>query len=166
LPISVLAVDTDTSLLYIDLSKEELVLGGSSFAQILNKVGEESPNVSDAAYFGTAFNAIQQLIKEKKILSGHDISAGGLITALLEMNFANENGGLKVNLDSIDEQDLIRLLFSENPGLIIQVKDLAAAEAQFKKSNIDFHVIGQPIAERHLNIAHNGQVFNFDIDRL
>src|SRR5690554_3838014 len=40
----VLAVDTDTSLLYIDLSKEKLVLGGSSFAQVLNKVGEESPN--------------------------------------------------------------------------------------------------------------------------
>src|SRR5690606_18885873 len=79
----VLAVDTDTSLLYIDLSKEKLVLGGSSFAQVLNKVGEESPNVSDATYFGTVFNAIQQLIKEKKILSGHDISAGGLITALL-----------------------------------------------------------------------------------
>src|SRR5699024_4865073 len=119
-----------------------------------------------AAYFGTVFNAIQQLIKDKQILAGHDISAGGLITALLEMNFANENGGLKVNLDSINEQDIIRLLFSENPGLIIQVKDIASAEARFKKSYIDFHVIGHPIEERHLNIAHNGQVFNFDIDRL
>src|SRR5690606_4745083 len=162
----VLAVDTDTSLLYIDLSKEKLVLGGSSFAQVLNKVGEESPNVSDATYFGTVFNAIQQLIKEKKILSGHDISAGGLITALLEMNFANENGGLKVNLDSINEQDLIRLLFSENPGVIIQVKELAAVEVLLKESNIDFHVIGHPTDERTLNITHNGQVFNFDIDTL
>lgn len=162
----VLSTDKDTSILYIDLSRDKLVLGGSSFAQILNKVGEESPNVKDVAYFGSVFNAIQQLIKEEKILAGHDISAGGLVTALLEMNFANEDGGLNVNLDSIKEQDLIKLLFSENPGLIIQVKDLAAAEARFKKDNIDFHVIGQPIAERHLKIAHNGQVMNFDIDSL
>ena len=162
----VLVPDSNTTILYLDLSKDSYALGGSSFAQILNKVGERSPDIKDATYFGTVFNAIQALVEEEKILAGHDISAGGLITALLEMNFANEKGGLNINLDSIQEQSLVKLLFSENPGLLIQIKDLAAVEAQFKSLNIDFHVIGNPTEGRTLNITHNGQAVDFDINAL
>ena len=97
--------------------------GGSSFAQILNRLGDEVPTVNDPAYFAEVFNTIQDLIAKGKILSGHDISAGGMITTLLEMCFSNTAGGITVNLSALDEKDTVKILFSQNPGIIIQVKD-------------------------------------------
>lgn len=162
----VLADVADSTIMYIDLSKEGYSLGGSSFAQILNKVGEKAPAVSDADYFSTVFNAVQTLLLENKILAGHDISAGGMITALLEMNFANAKGGLATDLQGLGEEDIIKLLFSENPGLLIQIKDRTTVESLFQQEGIAYHVIGRPIAERYLTVAHQDSIYRFDIDAL
>ncbi len=114
----------DTSLLYIDMSSDTFKPGGSSFAQILEQTWEMNvPTVKDPSYFGEVFNTIQDLIMDEKILSGHDISAGGMLTTLLEMCFSNSSGGLTVNLSAIGEEDTIKILFSQNPGIIIQVKE-------------------------------------------
>ncbi|MBN2237398.1 MAG: phosphoribosylformylglycinamidine synthase, partial [Bacteroidales bacterium] len=152
----VLKLDLASELLYIDLSFESKKLGGSSFSQIRNQLGKETPGVRDAKKFKLAFNAIQELIEEKLILAGHDISAGGLITALLEMNFANVEGGLKLNLDSLKENDLIKLLFSENPGVLIQVEDVAKVQNKFSQIGIDCISLGKPSNERTILIEHNG----------
>ncbi|WP_339902269.1 phosphoribosylformylglycinamidine synthase, partial [uncultured Cyclobacterium sp.] len=120
-----LKASPESTLLYIDLSKDEAKLGGSSFAQSLNKIGNEVPNIKDAAYFKSAFATIQELIKEDKVLAGHDISSGGLITTLLEMCFPDQNRGLDIHTSNLKEKDLIKALFAENPGLVIQVKDAA-----------------------------------------
>src|SRR5690606_23542687 len=82
---------TAVSIYYINLSKDDFKLGGSSFAQILNKIGDEVPTIIDAVYFKKAFNVIQQLILEDEIAAGHDIGSGGLITTLLEMCFSGYN---------------------------------------------------------------------------
>ncbi len=71
-----------SKLIYIDFSGDSKKLGGSSFAQILNLLGDEVPTIKDDAYFVTAFEAMQQLIKSDLVVAGHDISEGGLITAL------------------------------------------------------------------------------------
>ena len=96
----VIVNDTDTSLLYIDMSSDDYKPGGSSFAQILNRLGSEIPTVKDFTYFAEVFNTVQNLIQNDKILSGHDISAGGMMTTLLEMCFSNISGGITVNLTS------------------------------------------------------------------
>ena len=105
---------------HIDFSFDKLKLGGSAFAQSLGKVGDEVPCVQDAEYFRDAFLAVQELINKGLILAGHDISAGGLITTLLEMCFANVEGGMEINLDKMKEQDLIKILFAENPGITLE----------------------------------------------
>ncbi len=105
-------------------STDDFELGGSSFAQSINGIGTNAPDVKDAAYFKTVFNTIQQLINENLVLAGHDISAGGLITALLEMNFANCEFGLDITLDNLSQTDLIRLLFSEKPSVLIQLEQI------------------------------------------
>ena len=58
-------------------------------------------------------------------MAGHDVSAGGLITTLLEMTFANTTGGMHVNLHDImqENDDIIKMLFAENPGVVIQISD-------------------------------------------
>ena len=152
-----------TKLIYIDFSKSSYELGGSSFAQTLNKIGHKTPDVVDAQYFKTAFNAVQKLIEENIVLAGHDISAGGMITTLLEMNFANYEMGMCVDLSSVKENDIIKLLFSEIPGVIIQVEDFEKAEAILRERNIDYLSIGEVIKERNLNILHKQSRFSFDI---
>jgi phosphoribosylformylglycinamidine synthase len=158
--------DPYTSLLYIDMSRDEFKPGGSSFAQILNRLGDEAPTVKDPAYFAEVFNTIQYLIINRKIISGHDISAGGIFTTLLEMCFSNTNGGITVNLSAIDEIDTLKILFSQNPGIIIQVKDENEVAEILLENGISYYSIGHPINERTLFITNNDKTITFDIDHL
>uniref|UniRef100_UPI003562E2FD phosphoribosylformylglycinamidine synthase n=1 Tax=Lutibacter sp. TaxID=1925666 RepID=UPI003562E2FD len=110
------------SIYYINLSQDDFKLGGSSFAQTLNKIGNSAPTIKDAVFFKNAFNTIQELILEDQILAGHDIGSGGLITTLLEMCFADVNLGAKIDFSVFEEKDIIKYLFSENIGIVFQAK--------------------------------------------
>lgn len=155
-----------TSIYHIDFSFDQLQLGGSALAQTLNKIGERTPNVTDSEYFVDAFEAIQELIKKDLVLAGHDISAGGLITALLEMCFANTKGGLDVTLDDLVEMDLVKILFSENPGVLIQVENCSEVEKILKDEGIGFAKIATVTDGRSIQISKGGKKHNFDIDAL
>lgn len=158
--------DPYTSLLYIDFSRDRMKAGGSSFAQILNGPGDEAPNVNDPEYFRETFNAVQELIEKEQILSGHDISAGGMITTLLEMCFSNTEGGISVNLSAINEEDSVWLLFSQNPGIIIQVKDELEVAEYLLERGISYYSVGHPVNERSLLITNNEDNYCFDIDAM
>ena len=162
----VLQNDPYTSLLYIDMSRDSFKIGGSSFAQIINRLGTEAPTVKDPAYFGEVFNTIQELLLAGKIISGHDISAGGMITTLLEMCFSNSSGGISVNLSAIGEEDIIKLLFSQNPGIIIQIKDENDVADFLLEHGISYFSIGHPIFERSVIVSMNDETYNFDINKL
>jgi phosphoribosylformylglycinamidine synthase len=162
----VLVNDSNTAIYHVDFSFDALKLGGSALAQSINKIGDEVPTVQNAEYFGDAFEAIQDLIKKGLILAGHDISAGGMITALLEMCFANTEGGLNVMLKDIPEPDLSKVLFAENPGVLIQVKDTALVEKMLQDAGVGFAKIAKPIVDRKLNISKDDKHLSFDIDHL
>ncbi len=149
---------------YINLSNDEYQLGGSSFAQILNKIGTATPDVKDAAQLKNTFNVMQSLIKDEKISAGHDIGSGGLITTLLELCFADRNLGANLDLTALAEKDSIKLLFSENIGLVFQAD--ASVEKVFESNNIQFHKIGEVTAEASLILKNYDEQFNFDIDHL
>ena len=129
------------SIYYINLSQDEFKLGGSSFAQTQNKIGAETPTIKDAAFFKKAFNAVQNLIKDRQILAGHDIGSGGLITTLLEMCFADNHLGAKIDFSTLEENDLVKILFAENIGLVLQAKDDAAFEKALE--GIEIFKIGE-----------------------
>ena len=162
----VLVKDTDTSLIYVDLSFDSHKLGGSSFAQVVNKLGDETPTVTDTDYFKSGIEAIQSLIKDNLILAGHDISAGGMVTTLLDMCFANNSHGLKIDLSGIAEDDLVKILFAENPGVLIQVKNVGKVTAFLEKKELGYDVIGSPVEERKLSITKGNQKLAFDIDEM
>ncbi len=164
----VLVNDKDASIYHIDFSFDELRLGGSAFAQSLNKVGDDVPTVKDADYFCDAFNAVQELIKRDWIMAGHDVSAGGLITTLLEMTFANTRGGLHINLHDFNNDDIVKMLFAENPGVVIQVSDKHKEEFKkfMDKSAVGYAKIGYTIDERKIIMKKNDWVHEFDIDAL
>jgi phosphoribosylformylglycinamidine synthase len=140
------------SIYYINLSQDEFKLGGSSFAQTQNKIGTETPTIKDAAFFKKAFNAVQELIKERQILAGHDIGSGGLITTLLEMCFADNHLGAKIDFSSLEENDLVKILFAENIGLVLQAKDDATFEKAF--DGIEIFKIGEVQHSESLTIEN------------
>ena len=153
---------------HIDFSFDTLQLGGSAFAQSLNKVGSDVPTVKNPEYFRDAFLAIQQLVNEGLIMAGHDISAGGLITTLLEMCFANTEGGMEITLDKFQDTDIVKCLFAENPGVIIQVsdKDAPAVKKILDDAGVGYLKIGVPSEERHILVNKDSVTYQFGIDHL
>ncbi len=151
---------TESEILYVDMSRCDFELGGSSFAQVIDGVGDKTPSVADPEYFGRAFNAVQGLIKEGQVLAGHDVSAGGLVTALLEMTFADNKTGIDVDLSELSgasarlggKSDLTKLLFSEKPALLLQVLNSAKIQAELAKQNVDSYVIGGINLKRRFSI--------------
>ena len=172
--------DKHASLYHIDFSFDEQRLGGSAFAQSLGKVGSDVPTVKSAEYFADAFNAVQELINRGWVMAGHDISAGGLITTLLEMCFANTKGGMNINLHDICvDGDIVKALFSENPGVVIEISD--EHKLEFKKfmeeCGVGFAKIGYPVENsREIKVVwqegrgdaptYEKKEQTFDIDRL
>ena len=153
---------------HIDFSFDQLRLGGSAFAQSLNKVGDDVPTVQNPEYFRDAFLAVQELVNKGLILAGHDISAGGLITTLLEMCFANTEGGMEINLDKIKCDDIVKILFAENPGVVIQVADKHKAEVKkiLEDAGVGYVKIGVPTEERHILATLHDATYQFGIDYL
>lgn len=162
----VLAYIKGTYVYYIDFSFDTFKLGGSAFAQTLSKVGEEVPTVKDSEYFKNAFAAVQELVNRGLIIAGHDVSAGGLVTAMLEMCFANPEGGLEARLDKLHHTDLIKILFAENPGILIQVKHHHLVEKVLNDYGLGFAIVARPIEERKLIIEKDEFKQEFDINEL
>ena len=165
----VMVNDKNSSLYHIDFSFDTQRLGGSAFAQSLGKVGDDVPTVANAEYFADCFEAVQELINRGWIMAGHDISAGGLITTLLEMTFANTHGGMHINLHDIADDDIVKLLFAENPGVVIQVSDEHKQElrAFLEDAGIGYAKIGYPTPDsRTIVIKKDDYQHTFDIDAL
>ena len=146
---------------YINLSFDDYKLGGSSFSQTLNKIGSETPVIKDSTKFKESFNLVQNLISNNKILSGHDISSGGLITCLLEMCFSSNKIGIDINLTHLGCEDSTKLLFSENAGIIIQSeKNL---QKEFSSINVECLKIGKTNKDGILNIKNFENNFSFNV---
>ncbi len=148
---------------YLNLSQDSFKLGGSSFYQTLNKVGNETPTIKNADFFKKAFNTLQDLIKERKIKAGHDIGSGGLITTLLEMCFADVNLGANFDLSSINENDTTKLLFSENIAVVFQAD--AEVEATFKANGVAIFNIGTVTNSNTVSITNFNDTYNFDVSK-
>ena len=146
---------------YINISQDAYKLGGSSFNQTLNALGNEAPDVTNASYLKKTFNTIQQLIKEDKIKAGHDIASGGFITTLLEMCFADVNLGADFNISELNEEDTIKVLFSENAGIVFQAD--ASVETVFEEMGITVFNIGTANNSGKVTIKNNEETFSFDV---
>ncbi|SDS65238.1 phosphoribosylformylglycinamidine synthase [Formosa sp. Hel1_31_208] len=149
---------------YINISQDGFKLGGSSFNQTLNTIGNEAPDVKNAAFLKNTFNTIQQLIKNDKISAGHDVASGGLITTLLEMCFADRNLGANFDISSLNEDDSIKVLFAENAGLVFQAD--ASVESILLQNNIEFFNIGTVNNSEKVSIKNQEDTFSFDVSEM
>ena len=150
---------------YINISQDTYKLGGSAFGQVLNKIGTDTPNVQSATYVKTVFNTLQELIHNNKIVAGHDVASGGLITTLLELCFSDTNLGADLDLSALNEADSIKLLFSENSGIVFQAVDASVA-AELSKASIDFHELGSVTHRPVLNIKNAADSYSLNVSEL
>ncbi|MQP52337.1 MULTISPECIES: phosphoribosylformylglycinamidine synthase [unclassified Flavobacterium] len=158
---------------YINLSQDSFKLGGSSFAQVLNKIGNDVPTIQNSEFFKKAFNVLQDLIKDRKIKAGHDIGSGGLITTLLEMCFSPltpeggiphfEETGMTLNFDCFEEKDLVKILFSENIGVVVQPANNEEFEKQLTQKQVEFFNLGTVTTNGNLEIISEASVLNLDV---
>ncbi len=155
-----------SEILYIDLSNDTRKLGGSSFGQIVNGLGDDCPDICDSEYFAKAFNAIQDLIGDEAILAGHDISSGGFITTLLEMTFANNELGASIDLSALNEADMAKALFFENPGLVIQVEDADSVMEKLLEAGVNAISIGSLDKAGLLSIKNGAETLDLAIPAL
>ncbi|CAD5219881.1 unnamed protein product [Bursaphelenchus xylophilus] len=152
---------THLILVHMNSKQHNHRMGGSALAQTLKQIGTESPDIGDPKYFKKCFNAIQNLVNEKLILAGHDISDGGLLTTVLEMAFAG-NCGLELDFN-FTSKNFIEELFNEEVGVVFEVdeQNLAAVSEQLKKSEISFDNIGKALpvygSDAHVTIAVKGE---------
>ncbi len=156
---------SDSSLIYVRFSNKPMAIGGSSFAQANAFIGNEAPD-TDPDTVVKAFNGIQELIQQNLILAGHDVSAGGLITTLLEMNFPNSSGGMAINLDELTETDITKLLFSENPAVVIQTQRPDNVLNLLKLHGVEATVIGITTNKRTISLRKDDWNLDLSIDHL
>ena len=150
------------SIYYINISQDEFKLGGSSFGQIVNKIGNETPTVKSAAYVTNVFNTLQGFIVDEQIVAGHDVASGGLITTLLELCFANIETGADLDLTNLGEEDCIKMLFAENAAVVIQATD-DSIESTFKENGINAIKIGTVIEGDRLNIKNHTMNYSLSV---
>lgn len=116
-----LQVQSETTLLLVDLGRGKNRLGGSALAQVYGQIGDIVPDIDDPQDLKAFFQLIQELLASKTLLAYHDRSDGGLLCTLAEMAFAG-HCGLKVDLSSLTGTGLAKL-FNEEAGAVLQVDD-------------------------------------------
>ncbi len=152
----------ESHLVYIDFSSSEIALGGSSFSQILNKIGGTTPDIANIDYLKKCFDAVQELILREMVLAGHDIGSGGLVTSLLEMAFPTEDLGLSIDLSALGD-DPVKVLFNENPAVVIQVEDLEGTQSLLNGKDINYQVIGTALRQPSADITIGQYQYSFNI---
>ena len=155
----------DGVLLLLPLSRERRRLGGTALAQVYSQLGDAPPDVDDAPLLGRAFAGVQALLRSKSILSGHDVSDGGILVAALEMAFAG-NKGLEIEIPAATAADggastagLLAALFSEEPGLLLEVAPAAADEVArgFAAADVPCVTLGRATATGHVVVRVAGE---------
>ena len=155
--------DTPTVLVLVDLALGRNRMGGSALAQVFKTIGSESPDVESPPLIRAFFDVCQKLRTRRRdlVLAYHDRSDGGLFTTIVEMCFAGRVG-VNLNLDALPfVTDPISSLFSEELGVVMQVKasDLIIFTEVFTESAVDFigniHVIGKVRKDETISITHN-----------
>ena len=158
-----LRTDEPSSIWYLPWGKE-YHLGGSALAQTFSEIGDLPPDPLPAEACVKAFDAIQRLIEKAALLSGHDVGGGGILTTLLELCFSDLGRGMSIDLSAIEAPSLLHLLFSESPGVVLQLRSDPGLEKWLSAAHLGIRV-GEVIQEPSLQIKYRSQLQSFDVDR-
>ncbi|KAG6446478.1 hypothetical protein O3G_MSEX004433 [Manduca sexta] len=136
-------LEEGSALVYVPVSSGKYRLGGSALAQCYKQLGDTPPDLDDPAILKSLFKVTQKLLKEKKLLSGHDISEGGFVTTVLEMGIGGLRG-LTLDMKVDNNVSAIEALFNEELGIVLEVSpsNLAYVLSEYKNKGVNASHIG------------------------
>ncbi len=143
----------ESKIMLIDIANGRRRLGGSAFAQALGQLGDESPDLDEPAILKSAFILLQKFNNEKLILSGHDISDGGLAVAIAEMLMSGNCGA---NIKFEPRNKLFEELFAEELGILIEYlpQNETIIIEELEEEGIPFNILGPTKKEKKLEIYY------------
>jgi phosphoribosylformylglycinamidine synthase len=174
----------ETVLILVDLGRGKNRMGASALTQVMQQIGNETPDVDSAEDLKAFFSAIQQLNLERKLLAYHDRSDGGLFTTLCEMAFAGRSG-LSINLDILTMEGehasdsgeaknwagqiaerrndmTLRALFNEELGAVLQVRAEEKSDVMNVLRSYQLgacsHIIGKPNGRDDIEFTRDAKV--------
>ncbi|MBC6413322.1 MAG: phosphoribosylformylglycinamidine synthase [Chromatiales bacterium] len=162
-------LDTTSSerrIYFIDLSDGGNRLGGSCLMQAYQRKSAP-PDVDNPQRIINFFELMRALRADDNVLAYHDRSDGGMLVALIEMAFAGHCG---VTCEVDDAGELIPTLFSEAPGVLLQltesgVKQINQLIAKYKDT-LRIKEIGQLSDVLKFKIKHKDKLWEWDLMQL
>lgn len=152
-----LKLKDDGVLLHIGLSKGKRRLGGSALAQVFDQVGNDCPDIDDVPYLKKAFESVQELLTERLISAGHDISDGGLLVSILEMAFSG-NCGVQIDIQTQNNYNPLQALFAEELGFVLEVnkKNVDIVLKRLQMAEISADIIGHVTESKMVKLLIDG----------
>lgn len=144
-----LAADPDSWIIYVPFDTCDFRLGGSLLCDALGQNGDNFPEIGDADYFIDCYEVIREFIEDRIAVSAATVCDGGLLTALKLMCSGDVGADIDISgiMSAYGEDKKLRILFSEVPGAIIQIKDsdYDYVDAEFLLQDIAYYPIGHPV---------------------
>lgn len=143
-----LVPDPQSWVFYIPFDTADFRLGGSLLAQECGIAGGPAPQAADADYFQDCYEVVRELVEDGILLSGATVGEGGLLRSLRRMAVGC---GMTVDLSDLmrayREQDPVRILFSELPGVLVQVHDadFDYLDAELLLQDVAYFPLGHPV---------------------
>lgn len=143
-----LAADPDSWIIYVPFDSCDFRLGGSLLCDALGQNGDNFPEIGDADYFIDCYEVIREFIEDRIAVSAATVCDGGLLTALKLMCSGDVGADIDISgiMSAYGEDKKLRILFSEIPGAIIQIKDsdYDYVDAEFLLQDIAYYPMGHP----------------------
>jgi len=136
----------DSKIIYIPFCQTKFNLGGSALSELCGSGSGVEPDLNDPDYFIDCYEVVRELVEDGIIIAGTVVGRGGLVTAA-EKFCGKQNLPLDLSgiMSATGETDMIRLMFAEIPGVMVQIKetDMDYVDSQFVLQEIAYYPVGK-----------------------
>lgn len=140
--------DPRSWLVYIPFDTSEFRLGGSLLAQAMDLGGGVSPQIMDADYFMDCFEVVRELVEDGIVVSAVTVGEGGLLSAAKKYCAGGPGTTLDLSdmMKAFEESNIVRVLFAEIPGVLLQIRDndFDYLDAELLLQDVAFYPLGHP----------------------
>lgn len=145
---SAISEDKNNWLIYIPFDTAKFRLGGSLLSEVMGILGGRAPELMDSDYFIDCYEVVREFVEDGVVVSGVTSCRGGLMNALSEL--AGKNSGIQADLSGIirsyGESDIVKILFGEIPGAVLEIKDsdFDYVDAEMLLQDVAYYPLGHP----------------------
>lgn len=143
--------DPESWIVYVPFDTSDYRLGGSLLSQAVAPDWGIAPQIDDPDYFMDCFEVLREFAEDGILVSARAVGAGGLANAARLMSSAGVGAGIDISdvLRAKGETDPVRILFSEIPGALFQIRDsdFDYIDAEMLLQDIAFYPLGHPSGE-------------------